>query len=93
MPKYHRIVGFAVALGLALGLAAPARAQQPESWAWQLSPESYKKMNLHERALYDKAAELLQAGSYKAAVYWRATVGSGSWVATAKSPAFTVTSP
>jgi hypothetical protein len=31
------------------------------------------------------------AGSYKAAVYWRPTVGSGSWVAACKSAAFTVT--
>jgi C1A family cysteine protease len=31
------------------------------------------------------------AGSYKAAVYWRPTVGTGSWVVTTKSAAFTVT--
>jgi hypothetical protein len=31
------------------------------------------------------------AGSYKAAVYWRPTVGSGTWAATAKSASFTVT--
>jgi hypothetical protein len=30
-------------------------------------------------------------GSYKAAVYWRPTVGSGSWQVTQKSAAFTVT--
>jgi len=53
--------------GLILALGAPARADQPESWNWRLSPENYKKMNLHERALYDKAADLLQAGSTKAA--------------------------
>ena len=31
------------------------------------------------------------AGSYKAYVYWRPTVGSGSWTATCKSAAFPVT--
>jgi hypothetical protein len=31
------------------------------------------------------------AGPYKAAVYWRPTVGSGDWTATTKSAAFTVT--
>ncbi len=31
------------------------------------------------------------AGSYRAAVYWRPATGSGSWLSTAKSAAFTVT--
>jgi hypothetical protein len=31
------------------------------------------------------------AGRYRAAVYWRPTVGSGTWLATTKSAAFTVT--
>lgn len=31
------------------------------------------------------------AGTYRAAVYWRPAVGAGSWVSTAKGPAFVVT--
>jgi beta propeller repeat protein len=33
---------------------------------------------------------LVPPGSYKAAVYWRATVGTGLWTATQKSAAFTI---
>jgi hypothetical protein len=33
---------------------------------------------------------LAPAGRYKAAVYWRATIGGGAWTATQKSAAFTV---
>jgi hypothetical protein len=36
-------------------------------------------------------ASVPAASGYKAAVYWRSTVGSGSWTATARSAAFTVT--
>ena len=44
------------------------------------------------KTLYDQQITAsVPVGSYKAAVYWRPTVGSGSWVLTAKSAAFTVT--
>ena len=33
---------------------------------------------------------IVPAGSYKAAVYWRATIGSGAWTPTQKSAAFTI---
>jgi len=45
------------------------------------------------KTLYAKALKVTcPAGAgYKAYVYWRATVGTGTWTATARSAAFTVT--
>ncbi len=43
----------------------PAAAQQP--WTWELPPGRYQEMSMFERGQYDKAAELMKAGSFKAA--------------------------
>ncbi len=48
----------------ALLCAGGARAAD---WKWELSTEGYRKLNVFERAQYDKAAKLLQENNFAAA--------------------------
>jgi len=44
-----------------------ARALWAREWRWGLAVERYRKLNVFQRAQYDKAARLLRGRSYKAA--------------------------
>jgi TolA-binding protein len=57
----------AAAALLACGLAAAAAAAPVPPWTWELSTARYQKLNLFERAQYDKAAGLVKASGFKAA--------------------------
>ena len=52
---------------LLLALALGSAVQSAPRWKWQLPVERYQKLNVFQRAQYDKAAKLLEQGSTKAA--------------------------
>jgi len=65
--RLRRALGCAVCAAAVLLPADAARGQGRHPWDWSLDAGRYKKMNMFERAQYDKAAELFRQGSYKAA--------------------------
>jgi len=57
----YSIVNLLVAL--LLSLPSPVSA----AWSWKLDAQRYGKLDMFERALYDKASRLFDAGDYRAA--------------------------